>query len=123
MSPRDTGSGRRTATVSGRAAIGGLSFSRDGAFVATAGDDGAARVYSAHTGDRIALLPTRASSLEAIAFSPVGSSLAVAGDDGFAAVLDCVECRPLDELLCLAADGLGEQRAAIDSLEGRCHPR
>jgi hypothetical protein len=72
----------------------------------------------------VALLPTRAASLEAVQFSPVGARLAVAGDGGLAAVLDCLECRPLDELLCLAGRRLGDAApAAIDTHSGRCHSR
>jgi hypothetical protein len=62
----------------------------------------------------------------------VAWSIAVAGDRGEAAVLDCVECRPLDELLCLVADRLTlralamlprDARGAIDSRQAQCHSR
>jgi WD40 repeat protein len=124
---------RLVATIAGRrTAVWGIGFSRDGSFLVTAGDDGVARVFVAESGRPIAQLPSGADSLEAAAFSPVGWSIAVAGDHGEAAVLDCLECRPLDELLCLAADRLTpgalamlprDARRAIDSRRGQCHSR
>ena len=118
----DVKSGRLLTTLRGRALVSGVAFGGDGDFVATAGDDGAARVYSG--GRLVALLPTRAASLEAVAFGPNDARLAVGGDDGLAAVLDCLECRPLDELLCVAARRLAAAAAAaIDTPSGRCHPR
>jgi WD40 repeat protein len=121
------------ATLAGpRTAVWGIGFSQDGRFVVTAGDDGVARVFAAESGRPVAQLPSGAGSLEAAAFSPVGWSIAVAGDRGEAAVLDCVECRPLDELLCLATDRLTpralgmlprDARDAIDNRQKRCHPR
>jgi WD40 repeat protein len=128
----DVGTHGLVATLAGRSVVSGISFSRDGRFVVTAGDDGVARVFAAESGRPVAQLPSRASFLEAAEFSPVGWSVAVAGDRGEAAVLDCVECRPLDDLLCLAVDRLGpralgrlprDARDAIDSRKKRCHPR
>jgi WD40 repeat protein len=116
----DTKARRLLSTLKGRALVSAVAFGRSGDFVATAGDDGAARVYA--DGRLVALLPTRAKSLEAVAFAPDGARLAVAGDDGLAAVLDCLECRPVDELRCLAARRLGAA-GAIDTPPGRCHPR
>jgi WD40 repeat protein len=130
---RDVRRIRLVATLAGRrTAVWGIGFSRDGRFLVTAGDDGVARVFAAESGRPVAQLPTRAGSLEAAAFSPVAWSIAVAGDRGEAAVLDCVECRPLDELLCLVADRLTlralamlprDARGAIDSRQAQCHSR
>jgi WD40 repeat protein len=120
------------ATLAGRHLISGIGFSQGGRFVVTAGDDGVARVFAAESGRPVAQLPSGAGSLEAAAFSPVGWRIAVAGDGGEAAVLDCVECRPLDELLCLAADSLTPRAlamlprdagGAIDSRRAQCHSR
>jgi len=130
---RDVRRSRLVATLAGRrTAVWGIGFSRDGRFLVTAGDDGVARVFAAESGRPVAQLPTGAGSLEAAAFSPVAWSIAVAGDRGEAAVLDCVECRPLDELLCLVADRLTpralamlprDARGAIDSRQAQCHSR
>jgi WD40 repeat protein len=130
---RDVRRSRLVATLAGRrTAVWGIGFSRDGRFLVTAGDDGVARVFAAESGRPVAQIPTRAGSLEATAFSPVAWSIAVAGDRGEAAVLDCVECRPLEELLCLAADRLTpralamlprDARGAIDSRQAQCHSR
>jgi WD40 repeat protein len=129
----DVGTHRLVATLPGRrTAVWGIGFSRDGRFVVTAGDDGLARVFAADNGRTVAQLPSGASSLEAAAFSPVDWGIAVAGAGGKAAVLDCLECRPLDELLCLAADRLTprafamlprDARGAIDSRQAQCHSR
>ncbi len=116
----DTKTGHLLTKLRGHPLVSAVAFSEHGDFVATAGDDGAARVYS--DGRLVALLPTRARSLEAVAFGPDDARLAVAGDDGLAGVLDCLECRPLDELLCLAARRPGAA-AVIDTPSGRCHPR
>jgi WD40 repeat protein len=129
----DVRTGRLVATLAGRrTAVWEVGFSRDGRFLVTAGDDGVARVFSAESGRLVAQLLSGAGSLEAAAFSPVDWSIAVAGDRGEAAVLDCVECRPLDELLCLAAVRLTpralamlspDARAAIDSRRAQCNSR
>jgi WD40 repeat protein len=120
------------ATLAGRHVISGIGFSRGGRFLVTAGDDGIARVFASETGRPIAQLPSRAGPLEAAAFSPVNWNVAVAGDRGEAAVLDCVECRPLDELLCLATGRLTRRafamlprdaREVIDSRRAQCHSR
>jgi WD40 repeat protein len=120
------------ATPSGRHRISGIGFSQDGRLLVTAGDDGAARVFETETGRLVAQLQSETDFLEAAAFSPVRPSIAVAGDQGEAAVFDCLECRPLDELLCLAADDLTpnvlgmlprDTRDVIDSRRRRCHPR
>jgi WD40 repeat protein len=120
------------ATLAGRHLISGIGFSQDGRYLVTAGDDGVARVFATESGRPVAQLPSGAGFLEAAAFSPVRWSVAVAGDRGHASVLDCVECRPLDELLCLAADRLTPRAlgmlprdalGTIDSRQGRCHSR
>jgi WD40 repeat protein len=120
------------ATLAGRHLISGIGFSQDGRFLVTAGDDGIARVFATDTGRPVAQLPSSAGFLEGAAFSPVNWSIAVAGDRGEAAVLDCVECRPLDELLCLAADRLTpralsmlprDTREVIDSRRAECDSR
>jgi WD40 repeat protein len=118
------------ATLAGRHLISGIGFSQDGRLLVTAGDDGLARVFAIESGRLVAQLSSGADRLEAATFNPVRPSVAIAGDQGEAAVLDCLECRPLDELLCLAADGLTphaldmlprDARDAIDSRRRRCH--
>jgi hypothetical protein len=118
--------------------IWGIGFSRDGRFLVTAGDDGVARVFSSESGRPVAELPSGLDHLEAAAFDPVRWSVAVAGERGEApvergeaAVLDCVECRSLEELVCRAAERLTQQalatlprdaRDAIDSRHRQCDP-
>jgi WD40 repeat protein len=118
------------ATLAGRHLVSGIGFSQDGRLLVTAGDDGIARVFAIESSRLVAQLSSRADRLEAATFSPVRPSVAVAGDHGEAAVLDCLECRPFDELLCLATDSLiphalamlpGDARHAIDSRRRQCH--
>jgi WD40 repeat protein len=93
----------RLAPLPGRATVTSVDFSRDGRFLVSAGDDGAARVFSLETGALVAQLRTTSPSLEAATFSPRGWNVAVGGEGGEAALLDCLACRPLRELVCLAA--------------------
>jgi WD40 repeat protein len=126
----DVRSHHLVATLPGRQVIWGVGFSRDGRLLVTAGDDGVARVFATESGRLVAELPSGLDHLEAAAFDPVRWSVAVAGEGGKAAMLDCTECRPLPDLLCLAADRLTPQalsvlprdaRDAIDSHQGQCH--
>jgi WD40 repeat protein len=128
----DSQTRRLVTRLPGRQVIWNLSFSRDGRFLVTAAEDGVARVFAIASGRAVAQLPTSARSLEAAAFSPVDWRVAVAGEGGHAAVLDCVECRPFDELLCITADRLPARvlarlprdvRDAIDTRRRRCDPR
>jgi len=125
------------ATLPVRQMIWDIGFSRDGRLLVTAGDDGVARVFVSESGRPIAELHSGIDHLEAAAFDPVRWRVAVAGERGedpvergAAAVLDCVECRSLEELVCRAADRLTPQalstlprdaREAIDSRQGQCH--
>jgi WD40 repeat protein len=134
----DVQSHHLVATLPGRQVIWGIGFSRDGRFLVTAGDDGVARVFASKSGRPVAELPSGLDHLEAAAFDPVRWSVAVAGErgeapveQGEAAVLDCVECRSLEELVCRAAERLTPQalaalprdaRDAIDSRHRQCDP-
>jgi hypothetical protein len=51
----------------------------------------------------VTTLRTRTSSLEGAVFAPTGRLVAVAGAGGRVTVFECVECRPLGSLVCLAA--------------------
>ena len=117
-------------TLAGRQLISGIGFSEDGRLLVTAGDDGIARVFAVESGRLVAQLSSGADHLYAATFSPVRPRIAVAGDHGKAAVLECLECRPLDELLCLSADKLTphalgmlprDARDRIDSRRRQCH--
>jgi WD40 repeat protein len=80
-----------------------VSFSADGLYLATAGHDGIANVWSVPGGRRVTTVRSGSSSLEAVGFAPEGHRLVVAGSGGRVTVFDCAECRPLPELVCLAA--------------------
>jgi WD40 repeat protein len=80
-----------------------VAFSSDGAYLATTGWDGAVKVWTVPGGNLVTAKRT-GRKLEAAAFAPHGRLLAVAGDGGRTTVFECTECRPLDELVCLAAE-------------------
>ncbi len=62
-----------------------MSFSPDGKQLATAGDDGTARVWNL-TGEQVAELKGHQGIVYSVSFSPDGKQLATAGDDGTARV-------------------------------------
>jgi WD40 repeat protein len=118
------------AVLPGRHLISGVGFSPDSRLLVTAGDDGVARVFAIEGGRLVAQLSSGINRLEAATFSPVSPRIAVAGDNGQAAVLDCLECRPPDELLCVAAESLtpeavsklpSDARDDIDNRRRQCH--
>jgi hypothetical protein len=133
----DVHSHRLVAILPVRQPIWDIGFSRDGRLLVTAGDDGVARVFASESGRPIAELHSGIDHLEAAVFDPVRWRVAVAGERGEApvergeaAVLDCVECRSLEELVCRAADRLTprelstlprDARDRIDSRQRRCH--
>ena len=59
-----------------------VAFSPDGAWVATASEDGTARVFEAATGAEVARLD-HDGAVMAVAFSPDGARVATASDDVF----------------------------------------
>jgi WD40 repeat protein len=68
-----------------------LSFAPKGDVLATGSSDGTVRVWSLRgtkAGTQIALVPSRADSVDALAYSPDGKRLAIGGDDGTLAVVE-----------------------------------
>jgi WD40 repeat protein len=104
-------------------AVAGIGFSADGGYLVTAGGDGVAQVWSTRGGGLVTSLRTRARGLEAAAFAPHGRdvAVAVAGDGGLATVFACEQCRPLEELICLAGSRVTPQvRAQAPEVFRRC---
>lgn len=83
--------------------VADVAFSGNGAYLVTADWKGAAKVWTVPGGGLVTSTRTSARSLEAAAFAPHGRLVAVAGQGGRTTVFECAECRPLRELVCLAA--------------------
>ncbi len=72
-------------------------FSPNGRWIATAGEDGTARVWDAATGEPVSPPLRHKKLVERVAFSPDGRLLATAGGDGVARVWDAAD-RQADHL-------------------------
>lgn len=87
------------ATLSGhRGAVSDATFSRDGTLIATAGQDGTARIWDARTGRSLATLTGHRGAISSVDFSPDGRLVATASDDDTARVWDTSTGRTLAEL-------------------------
>jgi WD40 repeat protein/DNA-binding SARP family transcriptional activator len=102
----DAASGRELVTLSGHgppvlsptpwAGVPGVSFSSDGARVATAGADGTARIWDAKTGRQLQLLrPGASANLISVSFSPDDTQLAATSSDAYAVLWDIATGREL----------------------------
>lgn len=104
--PREAGSPRRLGPIrvfpTHTGAILDLAYSPDGTLLASAGYDGAVRLWNPKAGRLLAALPPRGSAL---GFSPDGTRLLVAGGRGALALLD-VRTRRVIRRLTLGRESL-----------------
>ena len=77
-------------------------FSPNRKFVVTASQDSTARVWSASTGQSLAILRGHADWVYSAAFSPDGQSVITASQDGTARIYACEVCGSIEDLLTLA---------------------
>ena len=118
----DVATAKQIAVATGHSdTVTSVAFSADGRYLVTAGEDGVANVWTVPDGRLVTAARPPGDSLEGATFSPKGSSVALAGEGGVATVLDCAECRPLDQLVCLAARRVTPQvRAREADVFERC---
>jgi WD40 repeat protein/serine/threonine protein kinase/class 3 adenylate cyclase len=70
----------------GQRGIVGVDWSSDGRLLATAGNDGTARIWDATTGEQLLVLAGHAGGVASVAFDPDGTRLLTGGGDGTARV-------------------------------------
>jgi WD40 repeat protein len=96
----DAGSGERLASLAASSLLSDVSYSPDGAQIATAGGDGIVRLWDAETGEQELALRGHLSSVRVVAFTPDGSRLVSVSDPDSLARVWALE---LDDLVELAS--------------------
>jgi hypothetical protein len=75
--------------------VRGVSFSPDGARMASTGADGAVRLWDTATGRKVLTLTGHTGTVSSVAFSPDGARIASAGDDGTVKLWDAATGRDI----------------------------
>jgi len=79
-----------------------VAFSPDGSSLLTAGRDGAAKLWSASTGESLSVFQDNAGKLFRAVFNPKGASVALAGEDGVLRIQALRTSGSLEDLIALA---------------------
>jgi WD40 repeat protein len=82
----DAASGEQVAALPGPAVVNALAYGSDGSQVATAGVDGAVRLWDPDTEEQDLELRGHGTPVQAVVFSPDGTRLASVGNDGLVRV-------------------------------------
>jgi WD40 repeat protein len=91
----DVANGQLCLVVAKDSAVTDFAFSPDGSWVATAGQDGAARVWDQDTGRPVTPPLRHSGPVQQVAFSPEGGRLATASDDKTARLWDAATGKQL----------------------------
>jgi WD40 repeat protein/DNA-binding SARP family transcriptional activator len=115
----DISSGKTVFTLQGHThTTKNVAWSPDGRWLATASDDGSARIWNGQTGElRFALL-SHENTIQDLAWSPDGTRLVTASDDGTAKVWSITEGGPRELLSLSAQDTRSGMRAVAFSPDG-----
>jgi WD40 repeat protein/serine/threonine protein kinase len=97
----------------------GVAFSPDGERIASAGGDGAIRIWNSRTGEVIQQFPAHTDSVVSVAFHPTGKHIASVGADNQVKVWDLTTRREVFDGPCDAGRKFGTACTAAFSPDGR----
>ncbi len=90
----------------GQRGVVGVDWSSDGRLLATAGNDGTARIWDAKTGEQLLVLAGHSGGVATVAFDPDGTRLLTGGGDGTARVWNITPAATAEVLGSVESSGL-----------------